>query len=107
MMLLGGLALVVVGVRDLVDLLNPAPTSQRADGVVIRVETSTGTGANRGTTHHPVLRFVTAREEVIEFTSDLDVGYRVGDSVKVRYDPESPRHARLDFIPGPDRIRSP
>ena len=97
MMLLGGLALVVVGVRDLVDLLNPASTSQRADGVVIRVETgSAGTGANRHTTHQPVVRFVTARDQVIEFTSNLDVGYRVGDSVKVRYDPESPRHARLD-----------
>jgi hypothetical protein len=97
MMLLGGLALVVVGVRDLVDLLNPASTSQRADGVVIRVETGrAGTGANRHTTHQPVVRFVTAREQVIEFTSNLDVGYRVGDSVRVRYDPESPRHARLD-----------
>ena len=96
-MLLGGLALLVFGVRDLVDLLNPASTSQRADGVVIRVETSsTGTGANPHTSHHPVVRFVTAREEVIEFTSSLDVGYGVGDSVRVRYDLENPRHARLD-----------
>ena len=94
-MLLGGLALVVFAVRGLVDLLHPPSSS--ADGVVIRVETVTsGPGANRSASHHPVVRFVTAREQVIEFTSNLNVGYRVGDTVKVRYDPENPRHALLD-----------
>jgi hypothetical protein len=28
----------------------------------------------------------------------VDAGYRVGDSVKVRYDPDNPRHARLDTV---------
>jgi hypothetical protein len=74
--------------------------------VVIRVETSSGgTSRNPSTSYHPVVRFVTAREQVIEFTSNLDVGYGVGDSVKVRYDPEpAPCAARL--IPSPDLVRS-
>src|SRR6266487_273222 len=98
-MLLGGLALVVFAVRDLVDLVNPPSSNRHADGVVIRVDTATcGSGSHTHTCHHPVVRFVTAREEVIEFTSNLDVGYGVGDSVKVRYDPENPRHARLDSL---------
>jgi hypothetical protein len=72
---------------------------RRPDGVVIDLDVETcgsGSNANRRTCYHPVVRFVTAREQVIEFTSNLDVGYRVGDSVKVRYDPDNPRHARLD-----------
>jgi hypothetical protein len=97
LMVLGGLALTVFAVHDLTDLLRAPSSSQRADGTVIRVDTATtGSGADRHTSHHPVVRFVTAREQVIEFTSNLDVGYRVGDSVKVRYDPENPHHARLD-----------
>jgi len=99
-MLLGGLVLVVFAVRDLVDLTNSPSSSRHADGVVIRVDTVTcGSGSKtRRTCDHPVVRFVTARGEVIEFTSNLDVGYGVGDSVKVRYDPENPRHARLDSV---------
>jgi hypothetical protein len=92
-MVLGGLALVIFGGHDLVDLVSPPSSSQHADGVVIRVKSVTcekGSGSNRRTTtcHHPVVRFVTDREEVIEFTSNLDVGYGVGDSVRVRYDSE-------------------
>jgi len=96
-MALLGLVLVVVVVRDLVDIVHPPSSSRRADGVVIDLDVETcGSGSNKTTCYHPVVRFVTAREQVIEFTSNLDVGYRVGDSVKVRYDPDNPRHARLD-----------
>jgi Protein of unknown function (DUF3592)/WD domain, G-beta repeat len=92
-MVLLGLVLVVVAVRDLVDLLHPPSSSRRADGVVIGLDISSSNGK---TTHHPVVRFVTAREQVIEFTSNVYAGESVGDSVKVRYDPNNPRHARLD-----------
>ena len=34
--------------------------------------------------HHPVVRFVTAREQVIEFTSNVDAGYRVGERLRFR-----------------------
>jgi len=98
-MLLGGLVLAGFAVRDFADLVNPPSSNRHADGVVIRVDTVTcGSSSHRSICHHPVVRFVTAREEVIEFTSDLDVGYGVGDSVKVRYDPGNPRHARLDSV---------
>jgi hypothetical protein len=98
-MLLGGLVLVVFAGRDLADLVNPPSSSRHANGVVIRVDTVTcGSGSNKHTCHNPVVRFVTARKEVIEFTSGLDVGYGTGDSVEVRYDPGNPHHARLDSL---------
>jgi hypothetical protein len=98
--LLLGVGLVVVGVHDLVDNLRPpSAASRRADGVVIRVESvTTGSGSERRTTYHPVVRFLTAREQVIVFTSNVDSSYSVGDSVKVRYDPNHPDRARLDSL---------
>jgi len=72
-MLLGGLVLVLFGARDLVDLVNSPSSNRHADGVVIRVDTVTcGSGSNSRRCYRPVVRFVTAREEVIEFTSNLD-----------------------------------
>jgi hypothetical protein len=103
-MVLVGLVVVVAAVRDLQDILRPPSSSRRADGVVIDLDVETcGSGSKTTTCYHPVVRFVTAREQVIEFTSNVGsrgiggIGeYSVGDSVKVRYDPDNPRHARLD-----------
>jgi hypothetical protein len=98
-MVLLGLVLVVVAVRDLVSILHPPSSSRRADGVVIGLDIRSSSGGK--TTYHPVVRFVTAREQVIEFTSNLGGGYgsySIGESVKVRYDPNKPRHARLDSV---------
>jgi hypothetical protein len=100
-MVLLGLVVVVVVVRDLVDIVHPPSSSRRADGVVIDLDIETcGSGSKKTTCYHPVVRFVTAREQVIVFTSNVGYSgigeYRVGDSVKVRYDPDNPRHARLD-----------
>jgi hypothetical protein len=68
---------VAVGVHDLAHNLRPtSAASQRADGVVTRVRSETqGTGNERRTTHYPVVRFITDREQVIEFTSRA--GHRV------------------------------
>lgn len=97
--LLLGVGLVVAGVHDLVDILRPPSSSRRADGVVIRIETVTsGSGSDRRTSYHPVVRFLTAYEQVIVFTGNVDAGHSVGDSVKVRYDPNNPHHARLDSL---------
>jgi Protein of unknown function (DUF3592) len=98
--LLLGVGLVVVGVHDLVDNLRPpSAASRRADGVVIRVKSVTsGSGSERHTSYRPVVRFLTSREQVIVFTSNVDAGYSVGDSVKVRYDPNHPDRARLDSL---------
>jgi Protein of unknown function (DUF3592) len=96
-MVLLGLVVVVAAVRDLVDLVRPPSSSRRADGVVIDSESRRcGTSRDPSTCYRTVVRFVTAREQVIEFTSNVNTGYSVGDSVKVRYDPDNPRHARLD-----------
>jgi hypothetical protein len=98
--LLLGVGLVVVGVHDLMDNLRPpSAASRRADGVVVRVKSVTsGSGAERHTSYHPVVRFLTAHERVIVFTSNVDSGYSVGDPVKVRYDPNHPDRARLDSL---------
>ena len=97
--LLLGVGLVVAGVHDLVDILRPSSSSRRADGVVIRIEIVTsGSGSDSRTSYHPVVRFLTAREQVIVFTGNVDAGHSVGDSVKVRYDPNHPHHARLDSL---------
>ena len=93
-MMLLGLVLVVKNVDGLVDRLRPPSGSRRADGVVIRVESRCGEVSST----RPVVRFVTAREQVIEFESHVNAPYSVGDSVKVRYDPNNPRHARLDSL---------
>ena len=97
--LLLGVGLVVAGVHDLVDILRPPSSSRRAVGVVIRIETVTsGSGSDRRTSYHPVVRFLTAREQVIVITGNVDAGHSVGDPVKVRYDPNNPHHARLDSL---------
>ena len=97
--LLLGVGLVVGGVHDLVAYLRTPSSSRRADGVVIRVESVTsGSGSERHTSNYPVLRFETAREQVIVFTSNVQANYHTGDVVKVRYDPNHPDRARLDSL---------
>jgi hypothetical protein len=68
-----------------------------ADGIVVGQRVSTSNGK---TTYCPVVRFRTARGQPIQFgsnecTSDAPA---VGASVKVLYDPDNPRHAKLDAI---------
>jgi cytochrome c biogenesis factor len=99
-LLLLGVGLAVAGVHDLVDNLRPvSAASRRTDGVVIRIESVTsGSGSKQRTSYHPVVRFLTDREQIIVFTSNVDSSYRVGDAVKVRYDPNHPDRARLDSL---------
>jgi hypothetical protein len=98
--LLLGVGFVVAGAHDLVDNLRPvSAASRRAEGVVIRVRSETrGTGAEQRTSYYPVVRFPTARERAIVFTSNSGGSYQVGDAVKVRYDPNHPDRARLDSL---------
>jgi hypothetical protein len=99
-MLLLGVGVVAAGVHGLVDNLRPpSAASRRADGVVIRIEwVTSGSGSEQRTTDHPVVRFLTAREQVIVFTSSSGGSHSVGDPVKVRYDPNHPDRARLDSV---------
>ena len=98
--LLLGVGLVVGGVSYLTGEQRFAATAAHADGIVVghRVSTSHRQNGSSTTTYCPVVRFRTARGQPIQFgsnecTSDAPA---VGASVKVLYDPDNPRHAKLD-----------
>ena len=103
-LMLFGVVLVGVGVKLLVDTRRFLPTAEPAEGVVVRVDKSVSTevrGSGNRTrsvevTHYfPFVEFVTARGQVAQFQAD-DGSLRVGDSVRLLYDPANPRNARLD-----------
>ena len=97
--LLLGVGLVIGGVSYLTGEQRFAVTAAHADGIVVGQRVSTST-SKRGstTTYCPVVRFRTAREQPIQFTSGecSNPAPEVGASVKVLYDPDNPRHAELD-----------
>jgi hypothetical protein len=100
--------LTLVGGVALVETQRFLAGAEGARGVVVDVvevvkRERTGSGSSRGFTNrtyfHPVVRFTTAREQVVQFQSDEGAtrpAYRVGDTVEVLYDPANPRNARLD-----------
>ena len=79
-----------------------------ADGVVVKVDkvvdhrwTGSGDRARyvERTRYYPFVRFVTASEQVVQYSDGSGSNppaYRVGDSVRVLYDPANPQKARLD-----------
>jgi hypothetical protein len=90
--LLGAL-LLGLGVRSFVTTERFLAKASTADGVVVRVV------AAGGDTYSPVVRFVTASGQVVEYKDHVGSdppAYRVGDSVRVFYDPANPQKARLD-----------
>ncbi|HEY3023163.1 MAG TPA: DUF3592 domain-containing protein [Actinomycetota bacterium] len=103
-LMLLGVVMVGFGVKMLVDTRRFLATAEVAKGVVVRVDKSVstewpGSGNNRHPVHvthnYPVVEFVTAREQVAQFQAD-NGSLRVGDSVRLLYDPANPRNARLD-----------
>jgi len=106
LMLVGG-GLVGLGVKVLVDTQRFVAKAAGAKGVVVDVREEVrserrGSGDNEHyvdvTYYYPVVRFLTAREQVVQFQGD-DGSLRVGDSVRVLYDPANPRDVRLDSWP--------
>jgi Protein of unknown function (DUF3592) len=96
--LLAGVVLVGFGGYQAVDNLRFPAKARHAAGMVTDLEASSSGGK---TTYKPVVRFVTAREQVVKFTSNSGSNppaYRAGDSVKVLYDPGNPRKARIDSL---------
>jgi hypothetical protein len=93
--LLLGAGLVVGGVSYLMDQQRFAATAAHADGIVVDQTVHT---SNNKTTYCAVVRFRTAREQPIQFTSGecSNPAPSVGAPVKVLYDPDNPRHAELD-----------
>jgi hypothetical protein len=93
--------LTVTGVPDSRRFL---ATAEPATGIVVRVEERVsreriGSGENaywtNVTRYFPFVEFRTAREQVVQFQAD-DGSLRVGESVRVVYDPANPRTVRLD-----------
>jgi hypothetical protein len=87
-----------LGVREIVTTRQFPAAASAADGVVVKVDTDTD---NKGhPSYHPVVRFVTASGRVVQYRDSVGDGSlqarRVGDSVRVLYDPANPREARLD-----------
>jgi hypothetical protein len=67
-----------------------------ADGVVVELSESVD---EDGSTYYPVVRFVAPDGQVVRFKGGIGSNppdYRVGDPVRVLYDPSNPRTARLD-----------
>jgi hypothetical protein len=108
-LMLGGVISLVVGVKTLVDSQRFEARAVATNGVVVDVTEGVesvrrGSGDNSYyedvTIFHPVVRFVTAREQEVRFQasegSDDPRAYGVGDSIGVLYDPTNPRDARLD-----------
>jgi len=112
-MMLAGTVCLVAGAKTLMDSRRFMATATAADAVVIDVagvveQVRRGSGDNwyyeDATVYHPVLRFVTAREQAVQFQaregSEDPSAYRVGDSVRILYDPANPQAARLDTWSG-------
>jgi hypothetical protein len=84
-----------------------------AEGVVVDVATSVEREQRKSgdrtdyvdvTYFAPIVRFRDGREQVVQFQagqrSSGQPAYRVGDSVRVLYDPANPQDARLDTVFG-------
>jgi hypothetical protein len=108
-LLLVGIFLLGIGVKGLVDSWRFLANAGGANGVVVdvaevvrRVERGSGdrTYYENVTFFHPVVQFVTAREQVVRFQAseghEKRSTYQVGNSVRILYDPANPRDARLD-----------
>lgn len=94
--LIVGLGLLVGGAYALSSTHEFIQKSETANGTVVDLERSR---SRRSTTYHPVVRF-TARDgkeyEVRSSAGSNPPGYRIGEGVRVFYDPDDPDHARID-----------
>jgi hypothetical protein len=108
-LILGGAIFLVIGVKTLVDSQRFEARAVATNGVVVEIAEGVesvrrGSGDNwyyeDVRIFHPVVRFVTAREQEVRFQasegSQDPWAYGVGDSIGVLYDPANPRAARLD-----------
>jgi hypothetical protein len=110
-LMLGGAICLVVGVKALVDARVFVAKAAAANGVVVDVAGAVERVQKRSpggdwydedvTVFHPVVRFVTAREQAVRFQasegSSDPFAYGAGDSIRVLYDPANPQDARLDM----------
>ena len=112
--MLVGVVLLIVGVVQLVETRRFLAKSVAAGGEVVEItrviewrSVGSGKGEHRERVpyYYPVVRFVTPLEEVVQFESGDDGStepekYRVGQSLRILYDPANPQDARLDTASG-------
>jgi Protein of unknown function (DUF3592) len=106
-----GVVFLIVSVKQLVDIRRFLAKAVGADAQVVGVARHVES-VQRGSGDHahyedvpyyyPVVRFVTPLEEVVQFEggdgSTKPEEYRVGESLKILYDPANPHDARLDTV---------
>jgi hypothetical protein len=93
--LLAGGALVVVGIILLILRIWFVKRAATTQGTVIRNDESTD---SEGTTYHPVISFVSADNQTIEFSSHVGSNpprYGVGEIVPIKYLPKNPHRAHI------------
>ncbi len=99
-MLAIGLGLLFLGLQWRASTQNQIAAMIPADGTVVEVVSRTSTsGGERRTFFYPVVEFRTVDGESIRFESSIGsnpAAYRVGDTVKVLYDPQTPQSALID-----------
>jgi Protein of unknown function (DUF3592) len=102
--LLPGMVPLAFGVRQVFVTRAFLAKSAAADGVVVqldKVAAKSTTGPGRVTIYYPVVRFTAANGRVVQFTRGVGSDppdYRVGDAVRVHYDPSNPQHATIESL---------
>jgi len=99
-MLVIGLGILFLGLQWRTFTQNQIATMLTTEGRVVEVVSRTTTsGGERKTYFYPVVEFRTPDGEVIRFESSTGSNpssYRVGDTVRVYYDPQAPQSAMID-----------
>ncbi len=99
-MLVIGLGILFLGLQWRTFTQNQIAAMLTSEGRVVDVVSRTKTsGGERKTYFYPVVEFRTADGESVRFESSTGSNpssYRVGDTVRVRYDPQTPQSALID-----------
>jgi hypothetical protein len=99
-LLLVAVLLIGLGVRGVATTRRFLASTSAADGVVVKVDEVTTSRKQETTSrYYPVVRFVTGSGQVVRYRDHSGANppaYRVGDQVRVLYDPANPQRARLD-----------
>ncbi len=99
-MLVIGLGILFLGLQWRTFTQNQIAAMLTSEGRVVEVISRTKTsGGERKTYFYPVVEFRTADGESVRFegsTGSNPSSYRVGDTVRVRYDPQTPQSAVID-----------
>ncbi len=97
----GGIGIVLlIATVTVVDHTNRfMQNSLTAEGVVIDLRLGTRDSSSTSRVYHPVIRFTPEGQEAIEIVSNFGSNpprYKKGDTVTIRYAPDSPYRGRID-----------